>query len=294
MGTERAQAPPRPTLRFAPSPNGPLHEGHALSARLNRDMARALGGVFLIRVEDIDRVRCTPELCERALRDLAAIGVVSDGPVWRQSERTERYRAALDRLAAAGLAYPARLSRRELARAVEEAERRGAAWPRDPDGVPHYPPAERDAWRERLERSGAPPGADAADADGAAWRLDWERALKRLAAPPDWTEVDAQWGAPVRARAEPERWSDPVLWRRDGAPAYHLAVTVDDAAQGITHVVRGVDLREATAIHRALQGLLGLPEPLYHHHALLRDAAGRKLSKRDGDGLTRPLGGVTA
>ena len=267
-------------LRFAPSPNGPLHEGHGMSAKLNRAMADALGGRLLIRIEDLDTVRCTPALASRALHDLAAIGITSDGPILYQSERTAFYAAAMSLLRDMGLVYPSALSRGELRQCVTQHEAAGAAWPRDPDGAPHYPTDERDAWRANPSHVSGGPHA---------WRLDLEQALDRIGRKPDWTEVDANGRNSVRIHSAPHQWGDPVLWRRDGAPAYHLAVVVDDAEQDITHIVRGTDLREATSLHRVLQELLSLPEPLYHHHPLLRDAAGRKLSKSAGDGVRRGI-----
>ena len=267
-------------LRFAPSPNGPLHIGHAHSARLNRAMADRLGGTFLIRIEDIDTVRCTPELAKRALDDLRAIGIESDGPVLYQSTRTNAYRGALGRLREMGLVYPSALSRSELRGRIAAHEERGTPWPRDPDGAPHYPTDEREAWR-------ADPSAIAPERT--AWRLDLEAALVRIGTPITFTEVDEQGSSPTTITHDAARWGDPVLWRRDGVPAYHLAVTVDDAFQGITHVVRGTDLREATTLQRMLQSLLAFPEPLYHHHDLIRDAEGRKLAKSAGDGARSPM-----
>lgn len=256
-----------PIFRFAPSPNGPLHEGHAFSARLNREMADRLNGRFLIRMEDIDTTRCTRELGERALRDLAAINIVSDGPVWWQSERTDVYREAMERLKAKGLVYPARLSRAAIRDRVNVAS---DAWPHDPDGAPHYPTDERDAWRTG---TASPP-------DGpVAWRLDLERAVERIDRPLTWIEVGSTGEERTQVQAKLEPWGDPILWRKDDTPAYHLAVVVDDAAQEVTHVVRGLDLRDATSVHRVLQGLLGLTQPLYHHHPLVTDGDGKKLSK---------------
>ena len=243
-------------------------------------MANQLGGQFLIRIEDIDRQRCTPELAAQAIDDLASIGLRSDGPVLYQSQRYPLYRDALAKLKAMGLIYSAGLSRAELRGRVEEYERSGAPWPRDPDGAPHYPTEERDAFRQGLPPTGK---------EAFAARLDLEAALARIDNPITWTEIDEDGANPRVIEADPTAWGDPVIWRRDGVPAYHLAVTVDDAAQGITHIVRGTDLRESTSLHRVLQHLLGLPEPLYHHHELVRGAEGHKLSKSAGDGLRRPL-----
>lgn len=269
----------RPVLRFAPSPNGRLHLGHALSALLNARMAWALGGRLLIRIEDIDRTRCTPELEAGVLDDLAWLGLDWERPVRRQSEHFNEYAAALDRLSAMGLVRKAFLTRGEIARAVAQlAETRGQPWPRDPDGAPLYPGDEAVL---------SPQEIAAREAQGApfALRLDMRAALARCAGPLSWQELQDDEGrqAPTRIAADPARWGDVVLARKDTPTSYHLSVVVDDALQGITHVVRGRDLYEATAVHRLLQVLLGLPEPLYRHHRLVMGEDGRKLSKSQGD-----------
>jgi glutamyl-Q tRNA(Asp) synthetase len=257
-----------PTFRFAPSPNGRLHLGHAYSALLNERLAREAGGRLLLRIEDIDRARCRPEL-EAALRaDLAWLGIGFDGPVRRQSERFEAYRAVLGGLRRRGLAYPCFCSRRAVAEAA------GEDGPRDPDGAPLYPGTCR----------GLPaPVAAARIAAGAphTWRLGLDRAL--AAAPgPHAVRRFAPGGAETAVPAEPRRWGDPVIGRRDAPTSYHLAVVVDDADQGVTHVVRGADLLAATDLHVLLQALLGLDPPAYHHHELIRDEGGLKLAKRLG------------
>lgn len=268
---------PRPVLRFAPSPNGALHLGHAHSALLNDRLATLLGGRLLLRIEDIDTGRCTPALEAGLLRDLEWLGLSWEQPVRRQSEHFGEYRAALRRLIDAGLVYPAFMSRGEVCAAIAEGERRGAAWPRDPDGVPHYPGddrALRAAERQRRIDSGAP----------FTWRLDMAAAGVRAGEILDWTEfLDDSLSAARRVVAHPQDWGDVILGRRDVPTSYHLAVVIDDALQGITHVVRGRDLFQATAIHRLLQELLGLPRPAYRHHGLITDAGGRKLSKSAGD-----------
>lgn len=269
----------RPVLRFAPSPNGRLHLGHALSALLNARMARALGGRLLIRIEDIDAARCTPELEAGVLEDLAWLGLDWEQPVRRQSEHFSDYRAALDRLSAMGLLRKTFLTRGEIARAVARLEEtRGAPWPCDPDGAPLYP-------GDEAVLSPAEIAARAAQGAPFALRLDMRAALGRCKAPLTWQELpdDEARGAPSRLAADPARWGDVVLARKDTPTSYHLSVVVDDARQGVTHVVRGKDLFEATAVHRLLQVLLGLPEPLYRHHRLILDADGRKLSKSQGD-----------
>lgn len=247
--------------RFAPSPTGRLHLGHAFSALTGWDLARASGGAFLLRIEDIDRTRCRPDFEAAILADLRWLGLSWPEPVLRQSERQPLYARALDRLEALGLTYPCRCSRAEI-RAALAAPQEGAATPVYPGTCRGRPMAER--------------------GPGDAVRLDLGRALA-LAGPLGFTETGplrpgrhAVDGADLLARL-----GDVVLARRDIGTAYHLAVVVDDAAQAITHVVRGADLWEATPLHRLLQALLGLPEPVWHHHALIRDAEGRRLAKRD-------------
>ncbi|EUB97590.1 Glutamyl/glutaminyl-tRNA synthetase, class Ic, catalytic domain-containing protein [Rhizobium sp. CF080] len=259
--------------RFAPSPNGLLHLGHALSALINHDMAAANGGRFLLRIEDIDLTRCTPEFEAAIYRDLAWLGLGWEEPVRRQSEHFDAYHAALDRLTDMELVYPAFLTRGEVKAKVATYEASGKSWPRDPDGSPLYPGDDRhrgEAERRRL----------IADGVRHAFRLDMKKALDLIAAPLSWTETGD--GDRGEILADPSVWGDVVLSRSDAPSSYHLSVTVDDAAQGITHVVRGLDLFEATAVHRLLQDLLGLPQPIYHHHRLVLGADGRKLSKSEG------------
>ena len=266
-----AAQPGRPVLRFAPSPNGRLHLGHAHSVLVNRRMADRLGGRLLLRLEDIDPGRCTPALEAAMLDDLDWLGLPFDGPPMRQSERGAAHAAALDRLRAMGLAYPAFLSRREVRERVAAAP----DWPRDPDGAPHYPAGERD-----LDRAIA--AARIAGGQAHAWRLDVAEASRRTG-PVGWTEVDEA-GVPVaRVLADPAAWGDVVLARVDAPAAYHLAATVDDADQGVTHVVRGRDLLRATEVHALLRALLDLPLPLHHHHGLVL-RGGAKLGKSRGDG----------
>ncbi len=263
-----------PVLRFAPSPNGLLHLGHALSALLNADMAAALDGRLLLRMEDIDVTRCTPEFERAIYEDLAWLGFDWERPVRRQSEHFDDYRAALETLITRGLAYPAFLTRGEVKARVARAEAEGRSWPRDPDGAPHYPADERDlpdAERRRRIDAGT----------RHAWRLDMGRAIQECAKALFWTETGD--GATGEIAADPAAWGDVVLWRSDAPSSYHLSVTVDDAGQGITHVVRGLDLFHATSVHRLLQHLLGLPAPVYHHHRLILGPDGRKLSKSEGD-----------
>jgi glutamyl-Q tRNA(Asp) synthetase len=261
----------QPVFRFAPSPNGHLHLGHALSALLNHDMARACGGRLLLRIEDIDPTRCRPEFETAIYEDLAWLGVAWEQPVRRQSEHFDAYRAALQTLDRAGLLYPSFESRAEVARQVAAREAAGG-WPRDPDGAPLYPGGGRTLGeqerRRRLQRG-----------EAHALRLDMAAAQTRIG-PLSWTEAGAgPEGETGAVRARPQAWGDVVLARKETPTSYHLAVTVDDALQGVTHVVRGQDLFWSTSVHRVLQTLLALPVPLYHHHRLITDAQGRKLSK---------------
>lgn len=267
----------RPVFRFAPSPNGQLHLGHAYSALLNQRMARETGGRFLLRMEDIDVTRCTPELERGVLRDLAWLGLQWEEPVRRQSDHFDDYRAALERLIDADLVYPAFMSRGEVRARIAEHEAGGERWPRDPDGAPVYPGEDRHmSARERqaLIDEGAP----------FAWRLDMASAIAHVGNTLDWDETgQGPEGEAGRVRARPESWGDVVIARKEIPASYHLSVVVDDALQGITHVVRGRDLFHATAVHRVLQELLGLSVPQYHHHDLVLDDDGRKLSKSRGD-----------
>jgi glutamyl-Q tRNA(Asp) synthetase len=263
----------KPVFRFAPSPNGLLHLGHAYSALLNQQMARAAGGVMLLRIEDVDIVRCTPENERLMLEDLEWIGFEWDGQPKRQSEHFQTYRATLDELLDEGLAYPSVMSRADIRHAVEQITSEGASWPCDPDGVPLYPGTERDLDEEerRLIIAGG---------DNHSIRLDSERAIARISHPVVWTELghgpDGEIG---RVAVDLLQWGDPLLGRKDVPASYHLSCVLDDAADGITNIVRGRDLFHATAIHRVLQELFGLAEPTYLHHDLILDENGEKLSK---------------
>lgn len=258
-----------PVFRFAPSPNGYLHLGHALSALLNFEMARAAGGRFLLRIEDIDAARCRPEYEDAIYDDLAWLGIAWEEPVRRQSAHLDGYRAALARLD--GLVYPSFESRGEIARLVAERERHGS-WPRDPDGAPLYPGDARslsDAERKRRMQAGEP----------YALRLDTAAAMARTG-PLTWIETGAGPGGETGVvTGAPQRWGDVVLARKDTPTSYHLSVVIDDALQGVTQVVRGQDLFRSTDVHRLLQALLDLPTPQYHHHDLILGADGQKLSK---------------
>ena len=258
-------------FRFAPSPNGYLHLGHAFSALLNFDLARASGGRLLLRIEDIDPTRCRPEYKEAIYQDLAWLGISWEAPVRRQSEHLDAYRKTLDRLAAQGLIYPGFESRADIAKLVRQREAEGP-WPRDPDGAPLYPGEAKllseDA-RAGLVESGVP----------YALRLDMSAAIAR-AGELSWAECgEGPNGETGRLVAAPQVWGDVVLARKETPTSYHLSVVVDDALQGVTDVVRGADLFHATSVHRLLQQLLGLPEPVYRHHRLICDEAGHKLAK---------------
>jgi glutamyl-Q tRNA(Asp) synthetase len=271
---------PRPVFRFAPSPNGWLHLGHALSALLNFDAARRQGGRFLLRIEDIDLGRARPEFEAAIFEDLAWLGLDWEQPVLRQSERFDAYRAALGKLERLELLYPAFLTRGEIRAQVAEAEKAGRPWPRDPDGAPLYWGPERD-WSAARRR------AEMASGRGFALRLDMARVAEDLP-PLRWTEIDPLGDAAPAAHAvDPAAWGDVVLARKEVPASYHLSVTVDDAFQGIGWVVRGLDLQPATSVHRLLQHLLGLPEPAYFHHRLVLDETGRKLSKSEGAAALR-------
>lgn len=251
------------TSRFAPSPTGRLHLGHAWSALLAHDFARSRGGRFLLRIEDIDPGRSRPEFVEGIQEDIAWLGLHWDGEVLHQSSRLAIYAEALEELRAAGLVYPCFCTRSEIAAEIAAS---AVAPHSGPDG-PRYPgTCRRLTEAERAARMGREPHA---------LRLDMARAVA-LAGPLSWSDH----GEPVAA--QPELFGDVVLARKDAPASYHLAVTIDDAAQGVTDVVRGVDLRASTHVHRLLQALLGLPAPHYHHHPLLTDAAGRRLAKRHG------------
>ncbi len=242
-----------------------------------------MGGRFLLRIEDIDPARCRPEYEAAIYRDLAWLGIRWEEPVRRQSEAMDTYREATEKLRGRGLIYPAFMSRAGIASATGD-----PSWPRDPDGAPLYPHADRDidsADAEAWVASGAPH----------ALRLRMDKALA-LAGPLSWQESgEGPDGETGTITARPEAWGDFVVARREVPTSYHLAVVLDDAAQDVTHIVRGRDLFFATAAHVLLQTLLDLPTPAYHHHALVTDSTGRKLSKSDRDTSLNSLreGGTT-
>lgn len=257
--------------RFAPSPTGYLHLGHAYAALVAHGLARGAGGRFLLRIEDIDRGRCRPQFEAAIYEDLAWLGMRWETPVRRQSEHLDDYAAALAALDAAGLVYPCFCTRREIAAEIA----RSARAPHGPEG-PVYPGTcralpEREATRRR--RGGAP----------FALRLDMGRAARQAGAL-SWTDLDRG-----EIAARPEAFGDVVLARKDAPASYHLAVAVDDHLQGIEVVSRGADLFAATHVHRLLQALLGYRTPRYLHHRLVVDAAGRRLAKRHDGSRLRAL-----
>jgi glutamyl-Q tRNA(Asp) synthetase len=255
-----------PVFRFAPSPNGRLHLGHAASALLNQRLAAETGGRFLLRIEDIDTTRCRPEFEAAIFEDLAWLGLDWEMPAMRQSARFACYGEALDGLAARGLTYPCFCSRREIA-----ADSAGLGC--DPDGAPLYSGRCRKLTSEEVQ-------ARIAAGEPAAFRLRMAEAAAQVG-PLAWLE-----GPPTEAcetiPADPLAWGDAVLRRKEFPASYHIAVVIDDSAQGVTHVVRGRDLCQATSLHRLLQALLGLPAPRYFHHGLIADGAGEKLAKSRG------------
>jgi glutamyl-Q tRNA(Asp) synthetase len=278
-------AKPPPVFRFAPSPNGHLHLGHALSALANAEAAARMGGRLLLRIEDIDLGRTREAYVDAIIEDLAWLGVRHETEVRRQSRHFDDHAVALERLKAIGAVYPCACTRAEVTAAVEALTARTGAPPRiDPDGRPLYPGTCRPPNRPNLS-------------DGAiAWRLDVEKALAAAGPVPLTFCETNDAGDLVLRTADPARWGDVVLARRDTPTSYHLAVVLDDALQGVTHVIRGRDLEAATDIHVLLQRLLGLPTPIYRFHRLILDDSQRKLAKSRGSTSLRELraSGVTA
>lgn len=265
--------PSQPILRFAPSPNGHLHLGHAYSALFTWNAARALGGATLLRIEDTDLARCKPEFTEAIFEDLRWLGLLWPEPVWHQSDRFPAYADAAARLDDLGLLYPCFCSRAEVAE---------HALGTDPDGAPLYGGACRHLSDDEVY-------ARLAAGDVAQYRLDMTIAIA-LAGPQTFSVAGPLAADRPQIRyARPERWGDVVLQRKDTPTSYHLSVVVDDATQGITHVTRGRDMEAATDIHVLLQFLLGLPTPIYTFHRLLLDAEGKKLAKSKGSKSLRDL-----
>jgi glutamyl-Q tRNA(Asp) synthetase len=254
--------------RFAPSPTGFLHLGHAHSALAGWRRARAAGGRFLLRIEDIDPLRCRPDFAATIEEDLAWLGLDWDGPVRAQSAHLAEYRAVLEGLAARGLLYPCFCTRADIAREIAASAAAPHLAPMGPDG-PLYPGTCRRLSRD--ERA-----ARVAAGEPHALRLDIAAALQAVPAGLSFAEEGEG-----RIACDPARFGDVVLARKDIPASYHLCVTHDDALQGVTLVTRGEDLKPATDLHRLLQALLGWPAPAYAHHRLLTDGTGRRLAKRD-------------
>lgn len=255
--------------RFAPSPTGLLHLGHAFSALTAHRAAREAGGRFLLRIEDIDRTRCKPEFEDAIYEDLAWLGIEWERPARRQSDHFDDYDAALGALREKGLVYRCFKTRKEILDEIASAPHLSADGPEGPAyvGAPLSPAEEHSLLAE-----GQP----------FAWRLSIEAAKKRLG--PAWDALSFTEETPAgvrRVKATPEIFGDAVIARKDNGTSYHLASVHDDALQGVTHVVRGEDLYSAAHLHRLIQTVLGYPEPVYRHHRLLTDETGRRLAKRD-------------
>ncbi len=253
--------------RFAPSPTGLLHLGHAMAAQIAWDLAQSAGGTFLVRMEDIDFTRCRPEFEAAIFEDLAWLGFSWPEPVWRQTGRFPVYARAVEKLQALGVLYPCFCTRQEIAAAVSAPQ--GSSDAAYPGTCRHRTPQER---QDRI-----------ASGQLFAWRLDAARATA-LTGPLTWHDQLAG-----RQKMSLSGMGDVVLGRKDVSTSYHLAVTVDDAAQGVTLVTRGKDLFESTHVHRILQELLQLPVPDWHHHGLVCDESGKRLAKRDAARSLRSL-----
>ncbi len=272
---------PMPTFvtRFAPSPTGNLHLGHAYSALTAFGAAKSAGGRFLVRIEDIDRGRCRPDYEAAILEDLAWLGVLWEAPIRRQSEHFSEYDSALQNLIARGVVYRCFKTRKDILDEIARAPHLGAE---GPDG-PVFIGAPLAAYEERsLLAEGAP----------YAWRLSIGAAREALGpefAALEFIEQDIDGGNERVVRATPEIFGDAVIARKDSGTSYHLASVHDDALQGVTHVIRGEDLRAAAHLHALLQALLGLPRPVYRHHAIITDDSGRRLAKRDRAATLRSL-----
>ncbi|MDI9848321.1 tRNA glutamyl-Q(34) synthetase GluQRS [Rhodoblastus sp. 17X3] len=271
------KAATQPVFRFAPSPNGYLHLGHAFSALLNLKLAKAHHARMLLRIEDIDPERSRRHFETALMEDLNWLGFHWDEPPRRQSEHLADYASALEGLVERGLAYPCFCSRSDIARACAAK----TDWPRDPDGAFLYP---------GVCRALSPSERGARMASGARFslRLDMAKAVAAIRGPLTYREFhEGEDGLAVIAAPEP--WGDVLIGRRDVPASYHIACVLDDAAQGVTDIVRGADLEAATGLHRLLQALLGLQTPNYRHHRLVTDAEGCKLSKSKSSPCLRDL-----
>jgi glutamyl-Q tRNA(Asp) synthetase len=281
----------QPIFRFAPSPNGYLHLGHAFSALINQQICKSINGKMLLRLENTDISRCRNCYEEAIVEDLTWIGFKWQGEIRRQSDHFDHYAGVLDDLEHEGLAYPSFLSRRQINYLVtEKEEATGKSWPRDPDGAVHYPGNECNLNSEIRQQMRD-------DNPNFAMRLNIKEAqnwlVRQMPGALAWREMDHESkasGAYIKqTNCHPQLWGDLVLGRQDIPASYHLACVVDDGLQGVTHVVRGKDIYPATAVHRLLQEVLGLPDPIYFHHDLIVDEEGNKFSKRHGQTSLREL-----
>lgn len=258
---------PQQIFRFAPTPNGALHIGHAYSALLNFDMANKTQGKLLLRFEDIDTQRCSREYETAILKDLEWLRIEWSGDIRRQSDHFKEYESYLQKLENMDLLYPSFLSRSQIKDFVATAP---ASWPSDPDGVPHYPGEEKQ-WSEPQRKEAM------ASHENYAIRLDIQKAIDIVGEKLFWREQGS------KTEGDASCWGDVLLGRESCPASYHLCVVIDDALAGVNHIVRGQDLFHATSLHCLLQKLLGFPQPHYHHHRLICDDNGRKLSKSQGD-----------
>lgn len=272
-----------PVFRFAPSPNGWLHLGHAYSALLNAKLAHDLNGHLLLRIEDVDHGRCDPRYIPELIEDLHWLGVQWSGAVWRQSERQSVYAGALKTLRDYGLVYRSFLTRGAIAKIVVDANRDGKVWPLDPNGVPLCPTYERDLSSSEIETR-------LRSHQSFCWRLNISKAVTAFGDVQTFAESDDSTMQSFHQVALTlQCWGDIVIARKEIPTSYHLAVVVDDALQGVTHVVRGHDLFPSTVIHRLLQRILGFNEPFYFHHRLIVNDHGNKMSKTKNDKALRTM-----
>lgn len=271
-----------PVFRFAPSPTGLLHLGHAFSALYTFDAAKAINGRFLLRIEDIDPYRCREEYVAQILDDLSWLGLEWEHPVRRQSDHMSDYAEALATLKALGITYRCFASRSEIKAEAQRLYGLDKA-PRDPDGAQIYPGMYRHGNAEIATKS-------AALGKYSCIRLNMEKAIELVGPHLTFEEFgigpDGQSGEVL---CRPEVWGDVIIARKDTPTSYHLSVVVDDALQGVSQITRGQDIFHATSIHRLLQTLLGLPEPQYNHHRLIKDNGGRRLSKSAADKSLKSL-----
>lgn len=269
-------------LRFAPSPNGYLHLGHAYSALLNQQVATQTDAELLLRIEDIDQSRARAEYVSAIYEDLKWLGLSWPEPVMHQSQRLAEYSKKLDWLIEEGLAYRAFLSRKDIKNYAVEYNRNNVHdWPNDPDGAPLYPQMCKQQSQQVSDQR-------AKNGEPYTWRLDMQKAVSYINCELAWNEYDLDFSKTV-IKADPSLWGDVILARKDIPTSYHLSVVLDDAAQDIDLIVRGMDLYHAGSVHRLLQVLFKLPEPNYMHHKLVLDTDGRKLSKSNRDTSLRSL-----